>query len=269
MLPPLRPHPSRAHLEERQREGDARPTRTSRRPRQTTVGVRSLPAGRAPRPLHLHPFVGQPRLLGRHAPHRRDRLPVLQERRLGGAGAEQGRGRLRRGITTLKVKTAEEPVRASPRTRQLPGLQRDRVQHRRRVKTGKPIGNPNPRAQDPKFRHALGWALNLPQLIQKVCRGAGLPGTTFVPPVYTTYHWEPPADQKFTYDLAKARALLDAAGYKVGSDGLRTAAQRQPSRSGSTAAPTPRPRSRPSPTSRAGSRPRGREPGRPTAPDAS
>jgi peptide/nickel transport system substrate-binding protein len=68
----------------------------------------------------------------------------------------------------------------------------------------------------------LGYALNLPQLIAKVYQGAGLPGTTIIPPAYKTYHWEPPADQKFTYDPAKAGQLLDEAGYKKGSDGYRT-----------------------------------------------
>jgi peptide/nickel transport system substrate-binding protein len=86
----------------------------------------------------------------------------------------------------------------------------------------KKIGDPNPAVLDPKFRHALGYALNLPQLISKVYQGAGLPGTTIVPPNYTGYHWEPPADQKFTFDLDKAGQLLDAAGYTKGSDGLRT-----------------------------------------------
>jgi peptide/nickel transport system substrate-binding protein len=90
------------------------------------------------------------------------------------------------------------------------------------TKTGNPIGNPNPAVLDPKFRHALGYALNLPQLIQKVYQGAGLPGTTIIPPAYKTYHWEPPADEKFTYDPDKAKQLLDEAGYKVGSDGYRT-----------------------------------------------
>ena len=64
--------------------------------------------------------------------------------------------------------------------------------------------------------------MNLPQLVQKVYQGAGLPGTTIVPPAYKRYHWEPPADQKMTYDPAKAGQLLDAAGYKKGADGLRT-----------------------------------------------
>ena len=93
---------------------------------------------------------------------------------------------------------------------------------------GHPIGNPNPAVLDPKFRHALGYALNLPQLIQKAYQGAGLPGTTIVPPNYNQYHWEPPADQKFTFDLAKAGALLDAAGYTKGSDGTRNLPNGQP-----------------------------------------
>ena len=89
------------------------------------------------------------------------------------------------------------------------------------AKGTKKIGDPNPAVLDPKFRHALGYALNLPQLISKVYQGAGLPGSTIVPPNYTTWHWEPPASQKFTFNLAKAGQLLDAAGYKKGSDGFR------------------------------------------------
>ena len=87
---------------------------------------------------------------------------------------------------------------------------------------GNPIGDPNPAVLDPKFRHALGYALDLPTLVKKVDQGAGLPGTTIVPPNYTEYHWEPPADQKYTYDPDKAGQLLDEAGYKMGSDGYRT-----------------------------------------------
>jgi peptide/nickel transport system substrate-binding protein len=127
------------------------------------------------------------------------------------------------GITALEVKSLASHSNITAHNGNSPGF--DEIAFNAGsidVKTGKPIGNPNPAVLDPKFRHALGYALNLPQLIQKVYQGAGLPGTTIVPPVYTKYHWEPPADQKFTFDLAKAGALLDAAGYKKGSDGLRT-----------------------------------------------
>ena len=86
----------------------------------------------------------------------------------------------------------------------------------------KKIGDPNPAVLDPKFRHALGYALDLPQLIRKVYQGGGLPGTTIIPPNYTQWHWEPPAGEKMTFDETKAGQLLDAAGYKKGSDGQRT-----------------------------------------------
>ena len=41
-------------------------------------------------------------------------------------------------------------------------------------------------------------------------------------PSYPTWHWEPPDDVKFTFDLGKAAEELDAAGYVIGADGKRT-----------------------------------------------
>jgi peptide/nickel transport system substrate-binding protein len=90
------------------------------------------------------------------------------------------------------------------------------------TKTGKPIGDPNPAVLDPKFRYALGFAIDLDQLIKRVYQGAGLPGTTIIPPAYKAFHWEPTGDEGFTYDPDKAKQLLDDAGYKVGDDGYRT-----------------------------------------------
>jgi peptide/nickel transport system substrate-binding protein len=90
------------------------------------------------------------------------------------------------------------------------------------TKTGKPIGDPNPAVLDAKFRHALGWGMDLDQLISKVYQGAGQPGTTIVPPAYTNYQYAVPDDERMTYDPEKAGQLLDEAGYKMGADGLRT-----------------------------------------------
>src|SRR3954471_797483 len=69
------------------------------------------------------------------------------------------------------------------------------------VKTGESIGNPNPAVLDPKFRHAIGYALNLPQLVSKVYQGAATAGTTIIPPAYPDYRWQVPADQKMTFDM--------------------------------------------------------------------
>ncbi|MEI2810926.1 MAG: ABC transporter substrate-binding protein [Nocardioides sp.] len=90
------------------------------------------------------------------------------------------------------------------------------------VETGKPIGDGNPAVADPAFRHALGFALDLDLINEKVYQGAGIPGDVIIPPSYPSYRYEVPADQAFSFDLQKAGELLDAAGYTQGADGLRT-----------------------------------------------
>jgi peptide/nickel transport system substrate-binding protein len=89
------------------------------------------------------------------------------------------------------------------------------------TKTGKPIGDPNPAVLDPKFRFALNFAIDRSQLVRTAYQGAALPAQNIIPPAYTTYRWKPPAGA-YAYDPEKAKRLLDAAGYKVGSDGYRT-----------------------------------------------
>jgi peptide/nickel transport system substrate-binding protein len=126
------------------------------------------------------------------------------------------------GITALEVQHLKGQAGITAHNGNSPGFDEIAFNSGSVNTKGQPIGNPNPAVLDPKFRHALGYALNLPQLIAKVYQGAGLPGTTIVPPTYSTWHWEPPASEKMTFDLTKAGQLLDAAGYKKGSDGLRT-----------------------------------------------
>jgi len=89
------------------------------------------------------------------------------------------------------------------------------------TETGEPIGDPNPAVLDAKFRHALGYALDLDQIIAKVYQGGGLAGDTIIPPAYSGYKWTPPEDEAFTFDLDKAGELLDEAGYTMGPDGKR------------------------------------------------
>lgn len=90
------------------------------------------------------------------------------------------------------------------------------------LETEEPIGDPNPAVLDPKFRYALGFAIDREALIERVYQGAGIPGSTIVPPAYDRFHWEPPEDVAFTFDLERAGELLDEAGYEMGSDGTRT-----------------------------------------------
>jgi peptide/nickel transport system substrate-binding protein len=55
--------------------------------------------------------------------------------------------------------------------------------------TGKPIGDGNPALLDPKFRHALGYAVDTEQIVKTAYQGAAKPGTTIVPSAYSTWHW--------------------------------------------------------------------------------
>ena len=90
------------------------------------------------------------------------------------------------------------------------------------VETGEPLGDGHPALQDAKFRYALGFALDLEEIKEKVYYGAGIVGDSIVPPSYSTFRWEPPEDVKFTFDLGRAGELLDEAGYALGDDGKRT-----------------------------------------------
>lgn len=90
------------------------------------------------------------------------------------------------------------------------------------LKTGKPLGDPNPAVLDRKFRFALNYAIDRKQLVSKAYQGAATPATNIIPPAYTSYRWQPPSPDAFAYNPDKAKQLLDAAGYRVGSDGWRT-----------------------------------------------
>jgi peptide/nickel transport system substrate-binding protein len=90
------------------------------------------------------------------------------------------------------------------------------------VQTGKPMGDPNPALMDPKFRYALQFAIDRDAIAERVYQGGGEPASSIIPTTYSTWHWEPPSQDAPTYDPDKAASLLDAAGYKLGSDGKRT-----------------------------------------------
>ena len=82
----------------------------------------------------------------------------------------------------------------------------------------------NPVLLDEKVRQAINWAVDREKVVSVAADGYATVGSTLIPP-YSPYHWQPGPDQLFTYDPAKANALLDEAGLKdVDGDGYRETA---------------------------------------------
>ena len=75
-----------------------------------------------------------------------------------------------------------------------------------------------PMFQDLRVRQALAQAMNVPQMIKYIIYGRGAQSTG----IFTPQMWFfDPSVKPLPYDPAAARALLDAAGWKVGPDGIR------------------------------------------------
>ena len=84
----------------------------------------------------------------------------------------------------------------------------------------------NPVLKDWKFRQALNYAIDKAQdrhdRLRRVRRSRH--HDHHAPDYYTDpdWHWEPPTDVAYAFDLAKATQMLDAAGYKdTDGDGVR------------------------------------------------
>lgn len=88
------------------------------------------------------------------------------------------------------------------------------------------IVNPNPDKKknrellDPKVRQALEYAIDRETIVKKVWLGYATVGSTIVAPATG---WHDDTLKALPFDLAKANALLDEAGFKKGSDGIRMA----------------------------------------------
>ena len=86
----------------------------------------------------------------------------------------------------------------------------------------------NPVLRDQRFRQALQYAIDRNVIAKVAFDGYETPGATLLPP-YSEFHWQPPSDEDYTYDPARARALLDAAGYRdVNHDSWRETRQGKP-----------------------------------------
>ncbi len=84
---------------------------------------------------------------------------------------------------------------------------------------GTPIGDGHPALKDQRVRIALAHAVDLKTILQRAIGGYGSVGSGVIPPMYASLHYQPP--QPYAFDIAEANRLLDEAGYKKGSDGIR------------------------------------------------
>jgi peptide/nickel transport system substrate-binding protein len=86
---------------------------------------------------------------------------------------------------------------------------------------GTPIGDGHPALKDPRVRQALSYAIDTKAITERVYGGHGTPGSSIIPPIYQSLHYDP-GSTAYTFDPTKAGQLLDQAGYTKGKNGIRT-----------------------------------------------
>ena len=91
-----------------------------------------------------------------------------------------------------------------------------------------PKSKGNPLLLDVRVRQAIDYAIDKKRIVTGAMDGLAPVGSSLLSPVQGFYRWQVPADQLYTYDPAKAKAILDAAGYKVGPGGIRVAPNGKP-----------------------------------------
>ena len=91
-----------------------------------------------------------------------------------------------------------------------------------------PKSKGNPLLTDVRIRQAVAWAVDKAKIAATTMSGKAQVGTSVLSPAMGDWHWQPTAAQVVGYDPAKANALLDAAGYKMGPGGVRVAPNGKP-----------------------------------------
>lgn len=84
------------------------------------------------------------------------------------------------------------------------------------------IGNGHPALSDIELRKAIAHAIDRQTLIDRVNAGLGRPGVTMSPSASPEWIPEIPEDDRFGFDLERAKEILEAAGYTDGNgNGIR------------------------------------------------
>jgi len=86
----------------------------------------------------------------------------------------------------------------------------------------------NPLLLDVRIRQAINWAMDKPAIAAIAMGDLAPAGTSLLSPVDTYFHWNVPPAEQYTFDPAKARQILDDAGYKMGPNGVRVAPNGKP-----------------------------------------
>lgn len=80
----------------------------------------------------------------------------------------------------------------------------------------------NPALLKKDVRQAIEYAINKDEIVKLAYSGDGVSAYSLLPASEKKWHYEPTADETHAYNVDKANALLDAAGYdKKNSDGIR------------------------------------------------
>jgi ABC-type transport system substrate-binding protein len=77
----------------------------------------------------------------------------------------------------------------------------------------------NPAVQDATVRQAIAYAIDRDRINKIGARGTAFVGHGLLPDTYKSFYTQP--EQDYPLDVDKANQMLDAAGWKKGSDGIR------------------------------------------------
>ena len=91
-----------------------------------------------------------------------------------------------------------------------------------------PKSKGNALLRDVRIRQAINWAMDKQAIAAVAMDGLAPVGTSLLSPVDTFFHWNVPPAEQYSYDPAKAKQILDDAGYKMGPNGVRVAPNGKP-----------------------------------------
>ena len=91
-----------------------------------------------------------------------------------------------------------------------------------------PKSGGNPLLLDKTVRQALSYSLDRAQLVRLALAGHGIPGSVILPAAFDEWQLKIPQSQQLDANPAKAKEILDAAGYKMGPNGVRVSADGKP-----------------------------------------